>query len=406
MNKEDLYSLLKTEQTPLYVYDTDILADRIRLIREAFGGRIRLCYAMKTNPMLTGLMAQSADHFEVCSPGEFAICERLGIAPEKIVYSGVYKDPVSTRHAFEVLAGSGVMTIESLTQLALLDEISRGKGRTADVMIRIACGSQFGIDTETAMDLLENRSRYPYLNPVGFQMYSGTQKRKMKFIETELERLDAVITEAQRYGFETQAAEYGPGLPVNHFSDDSFDETEMLHSLAAMLDTMAFQGPVTIEMGRFIASYCGYYAVTVRDVKVNDGRGYLITDGGNHQLKYYGQSFGMKKPAFDHLRKNENAGEEKKWDICGALCTVNDVLVRDVLLKSPSVGDVFVFQNCGDYSATEGSALFLSRDIPAAYSFGTATGMRLLRKRCSTAEFNCPETDGSSGHKKVLDPEV
>ncbi len=53
------------------------------------GSRAKLCYAMKANPFLAG--TAELDRYEVCSPGEFAICERIGIPMSRIVLSGVYK---------------------------------------------------------------------------------------------------------------------------------------------------------------------------------------------------------------------------------------------------------------------------------------------------------------------------
>ena len=48
---------------------------------------------MKANPFLTGPMMDVVPTFEVCSPGEFRICERVGVPMERIVLSGVYRTP-------------------------------------------------------------------------------------------------------------------------------------------------------------------------------------------------------------------------------------------------------------------------------------------------------------------------
>ena len=47
----------------------------------------------EANPFLVNTAV--LDRYEVCSPGEFAICERLGIPMSKIVLSGVYKEKLS-----------------------------------------------------------------------------------------------------------------------------------------------------------------------------------------------------------------------------------------------------------------------------------------------------------------------
>ena len=57
--------------TPTYVFDVRIMCDRIRRIRELLPGGTKLCFAMKANPFLIGPLKDTADKFEVCSPGEF-----------------------------------------------------------------------------------------------------------------------------------------------------------------------------------------------------------------------------------------------------------------------------------------------------------------------------------------------
>ena len=47
------------------------------------------------------------------------------------------------------------------------------------------------------------------------------------------------------------------------------------------------------------------------------------------------------------------------YTLCGSLCTVADVLVREVKLKKLELGDVLEFGHCGAYSVTEAPALFL-----------------------------------------------
>ena len=80
-------------------------------------------------------------------------------------------------------------------------------------------------------------------------------------------------------------------------------------------------------------------------------------------MNYYGQSMAMRVPTVYRLRERD--GEETLWNLCGSLCTVNDILVKQLPVKNLQPGDVFVFEKTGAYSVTEGMALFLSRDLPA-----------------------------------------
>jgi diaminopimelate decarboxylase len=73
--------------TPSYIFDTDVLCERIDKMQEILGCGVTVCYAMKANPFLIGTLDKKLDKFEVCSPGEFAICEKEGIDRSKIVLS-------------------------------------------------------------------------------------------------------------------------------------------------------------------------------------------------------------------------------------------------------------------------------------------------------------------------------
>ena len=104
MTNQDLLALADTYGTPFYVFDLDALADRTRRIQTFFSGTASICYAMKANPFLVGPLKPQIERFEVCSQGEFHICERMGIPREKIVLSGVSK---TEEELMEVLEGGG-----------------------------------------------------------------------------------------------------------------------------------------------------------------------------------------------------------------------------------------------------------------------------------------------------------
>ena len=76
--------------TPAYVFDLDKMKEFAEKVKRSLTGKAEICYAMKANPFLIKPMLEIVSSLEVCSPGEFRICERAGIPMEKIVLSGVY----------------------------------------------------------------------------------------------------------------------------------------------------------------------------------------------------------------------------------------------------------------------------------------------------------------------------
>lgn len=77
----------------------------------------------------------------------------------------------------------------------------------------------------------------------------------------------------------------------------------------------------------------------------------------------------------------DTPGKDKiKTTIVGALCNEADILANDIAMPPVHEGDFIVFYNAGAYCVTEGTALFLSRDIPAVFlADGGAVELRRAR---------------------------
>ena len=125
---------------------------------------------------------------------------------------------------------------------------------------------------------------------------------------------------------------------------------------------------------------------------MNKKQNYAIVDGGIHQLIYYGQSMAMKHP-YCHVLSEKQEGEAVDWNLFGSLCTVNDILVKQMPVKGLSVGDVVVFEKTGAYTTTEGIALFLSRDLPKILLRTENGEIRMLRDSINTDILNTPSYD-------------
>ena len=91
MTEQKIESLCALYGTPLYVFDVPALHARVAQLRRNLPGHVSLCYAVKANPFLVRELCGQVERFEICSPGEAAVCHRLGVPAEAQVISGVYK---------------------------------------------------------------------------------------------------------------------------------------------------------------------------------------------------------------------------------------------------------------------------------------------------------------------------
>lgn len=400
-------------QTPYYVFDTDEFAKRAAMIRAALdckgGRRIPLCFSIKANPFLLHRLPEGLDHVEVCSPGELEICIALGVKPESIIYSGVMKEKCDIERA--VSYGAGILTCESIRHATLISQVmfegmpegaheAEFTEKKAQVILRLTSGNQFGMSLEDIEYIISHPDEFKGITVMGIHYYSGTQKSLRK-INKDLEKIKSALTVLkEKYNFEPQLVEYGPGLCVEYFEEDWQEkEKQALDEAAEVLREFAEEYPLGIEMGRFLAASCGKYYTQVKDLKSTGDANYAILDGGIHHLNYFGQRMAMQVPPIKVYGSGLSENDEKKgveltelpdtdYTLCGSLCTVADVLVREVKLKALELGDVLEFGHCGAYSVTEAPALFLSRQLPAIYAYSKEYGYECLREHIPAAEIN------------------
>ena len=390
-NDELLLQIIGQCGTPSYVFDEDELTERVQKIRGILGD-IPLCYSIKANPFLTEALADLVDFFEVCSPGELAICKALHVPPEKIIYSGVHKDAWDIREA--VRYGTAYITAESIRHYQLICEEAKKEGQVVNVLLRLTSGNQFGMSSDDIRSILSSPSENAIM--AGLHYFAGTGRKKISKHSEELTMLTGFLADLRKeYDLELPMLEYGPGLAFPYFTDeDRSDTIAPLKELDPALLEAKRHSTVSVEMGRFIASSCGYYMTSICDIKKNNGATFCIVDGGINHINYLGQMMGMKTPVVRHFSDNRliNGADVSDCTICGSLCTTNDILVRSLPLSDPKTGDILIFENAGAYSVTEAMGLFLSRNLPRVFTHRSGK-ITTLRDDTKTWKLNCNTND-------------
>ncbi len=389
MTNDELKAAASTFGTPLYVFDERVLVKRVSHLRSLLPQDVKICYAVKANSFVLSALSDVVDSFEICSPGEVRICAREGLSLRRLIVSGVYKDEKTMGDLMASGKPIGRFTIESLSQLELLTKLARTNGVCLPVLLRLTSANQFGLDEEalTAAAFVVRRS--PHLEFCGIQYFSGTQKTSLKRLGRELAYLDATIAQLEEKAeVKVKSLEYGPGLPVEYFSETyAKNERSYLEGFSKLLQEMRFDGEIVLEVGRSIAASCGTYLTRVVDTKRSGGKNYAIVDGGMHHIVYYGGAMAMKRPPCRVLGKN---GAGDLWNVCGSLCTGSDILIKKLPIESLVAGDVIALGHAGAYCMIEGMSLFLSRDLPAVVAMGQDGQIRLLRPKTQVDGLNSP----------------
>src|SRR3979409_2223663 len=187
----DLVGLAEAVGTPFYCYSDATLARHYAVFAGAFADvRALVCYAMKanSNQAVVATLARLGAGAEVVSLGELRRARAAGIAPHKIMFSGVGK--TARELAAAVDEGILCVNVESEPELALLSEIASHKGRTANVSLRvnpdidakthakIATGrseDKFGIPISRALDVYAQAAKLPGVRVSGVDIQRGSR---------------------------------------------------------------------------------------------------------------------------------------------------------------------------------------------------------------------------------------
>src|SRR5437764_10283560 len=187
----DLLRLADAVGTPFYCYSTATLERHYRVFADAFAEVPALvCYAMKANSNQAAIktLARLGAGADVVSEGALKRARLAGIAPDKIMFSGIGK--TARELALAVDEGILCVNVESEPELELLSQIAAAKGRTAHVSLRvnpdvdarthvkIATGkaeNKFGIPMTRARAVYARAARLPGLKVAGVDMHIGSQ---------------------------------------------------------------------------------------------------------------------------------------------------------------------------------------------------------------------------------------
>ena len=378
----DYNYIINNFNTPLYLYDINKLKDRINYLKGIFKGA-KIVYAVKANTFVPKEIEEDVDKYEICSGGEFDICNNLKINQAKMVISGVHKDePTIDR----IMSNDdiGKYTIESIEQFHLLEKLCKKYNKKVHVLIRLTSNNQFGVNEEEFKFIIKNNKE---LIIDGIEYFSGTQKTSLKRITREVDYINEFVNEVeQEFNIELKEIEFGPGLPIHYFKDEEFNEEEFLKEMNTIFDKLRHK-ELLLEIGRSLVASCGYYFTKIVDMKTNKNGNYVIVDGGINHLVYYGQTMAMRIPYFDIYPTRE--GKEQSYNIYGSLCTINDIIVKNIEAKDLKLGDTFIFKNVGAYSSTEGISLFLSRDLPTVVLLKD-NEYKIVRNVLKTSDINYP----------------
>jgi len=350
--------------TPFYCYSQATLERHVTVFR---GGLKKLnpliCFAVKANSNLAVLsvLAQLGVGADVVSEGEARRAIAAGIAPSKIVFSGVGKTREEMRFALET--GIFQFNVESDRELLALNEVALSLKKKAAIALRvnpdvdagthakISTGkkeNKFGIDIDKAPEIYALAATLPGILVQGVSTHIGSQLTQLEPFRAAYIRVRKLVEALRAQGIAIRTIDIGGGLGVPYAEGDAPPLPEAYGAMASEVFA-GLAAEYIVEPGRLIVGNAGILVARVLYIK-RAARNYLIVDAGMNDL--------MRPALYDArhemvtVRAPKNA-TTSLFDVVGPVCESSDVFAQQVPLPADiAEGDLIAFRTAGAYGAS------------------------------------------------------
>ena len=362
----DVVELAREYGTPAYVYAEDDIRSRAQDYLDAFQARtddFEVVYASKAAPIgaIFSLMIELGLSVDVASAGELHAALRAGADPARLYLHGNNKTDTDLRLATE--AGVGHIVCDSFDEIDRLDAML---DRPQQVMIRVTPGIKakthsfiqtgqldskfgFGLEDGLAVRGIEAIRGSSNLRLCGLHAHIGSQIFELEPYVKTIEALARLADDAGLTDDELRLLNVGGGLGIAYEPGDDPPSIEKYVDVKARGVERVFGGAprILVEPGRSLVGNAGITLYEIGTVKEIPGvRTYVAVDGGmsdNLRPMLY-------DARYDALVANRAAGvRDTRVTVAGMHCESSDIIVSEVEMAAPAVGDVLATPATGAY---------------------------------------------------------
>ena len=360
----DFKKLAEKYQTPYYVYDFDHITNQYEELKSSFRARKSLiAYAVKANSNLSVIkhLATLGAGADCVSIGEVKRALKVGIAPYKIIFSGVGKsdDEIKEALSLDIL----LINVESSAELDRVEELAKSLGKVARISIRvnpnidpkthpyISTGlheNKFGVDIDTAKRMYIKCKNSEHLEPTGIHCHIGSQLTELQPIKESINIVANLVRNLKAIKIELSFMDVGGGLGIVYKDETLINTYDYAQTI---LDSL-FGLDLTIicEPGRFIVGNSGVFVTKVLYEKINGNKRFVIVDGAMNDL--------IRPALYNAYHRVEVLNENKNFSDCnlvGPVCESGDFFAKNIELQETQNGDLIAIYSAGAYGFTMSS---------------------------------------------------
>jgi diaminopimelate decarboxylase len=363
----NLVALAEAVGTPFYCYASATLERHYTVFAGAFADVDALvCYAMKanSNQAVIATLAKLGAGADVVSGGELLRARAAGIAPAKIMFSGVGK--TARELALAVDEGILCVNVESEAELDLLSSIATAKGRAIDISIRvnpdidpkthakIATGkaeNKFGIPISRARDVYARAAKLKGVRIAGVDMHIGSQIVELDPFGDAFALLADFVRALRADGHAISHVDLGGGLGIPYREDNDPPPDPDAYARIVKNATRDLGCKLIFEPGRLIVGNAGILVTRVLYVKHGEAKTFVIVDAGMNDLirpTLYEAHHDIRP-----VRESAVGAPRITADVVGPVCESGDFLALDRSLPEPQPGELLAAMSAGAYGAVQ-----------------------------------------------------
>jgi diaminopimelate decarboxylase len=363
----NLIALAEAVGTPFYCYASATLERHYKVFAGAFADVDALvCYAMKanSNQAVIATLAKLGAGADVVSGGELLRARAAGIAPEKIMFSGVGKTARELAQAVD--EGILCVNVESEAELELLAAIAAAKGRAIDISIRvnpdidpkthakIATGkaeNKFGIPISRARDVYARAAKLKGVRIAGVDMHIGSQIVDLDPFGDAFALLADFVRALRADGHTIGHIDLGGGLGIPYREDNDPPPDPDAYAKIVKDATRGLGCKLIFEPGRLIVGNAGILVTRVLYVKHGEAKTFVIVDAGMNDLvrpTLYEAHHDIRP-----VREAAVGAPRITADVVGPVCESGDFLALDRSLPEPQPGELLAVMTAGAYGAVQ-----------------------------------------------------
>jgi diaminopimelate decarboxylase len=350
--------------TPLYLYSSAMIRERVRAFQNAFRGvEHYICYSVKANSNLSilRLLGKLGCGFDVVSGGELERVLRVDRrAAKRVVFSGVGKTAVEIEAALK--AGIRLFNLESASELEAVAKCAVKRKRTAKIAFRvnpdvpavthpyISTGlhkHKFGVPLSEARELYARAAKERYLQVAGVSVHIGSQITDFAPFSVAMERVAELVRQLRSDGHTIEYVDAGGGMGIDYRDSGGGDvDTTVGEYARAVTGPLRGLGvTLLLEPGRSIVGAAGILLTRVLYRKTNGNKKFLIVDAAMNDLI---------RPSLYQAEHQivpvvGGAGDSEVVDIVGPVCESGDFFARGREVAVVGEGELLAILDAGAY---------------------------------------------------------